>query len=103
LENTTPNAVDYWRLKIEELNVELSAASIKLAAHNEYFFSGQRKIVLKADAKEWFKIKQEYPDVIEVKDAGLTQLPAGSATVLGLWPMKKSSVSKTLKRLQVLT
>ncbi len=65
--------------------------------------SSFRKIVLKADAKEWNKIKEEYADrMVLVVDSGLTQIPSGSSTCIGLWPMHKSQASKTIKRLQAL-
>lgn len=40
--------------------------------------------------------------MVLVVDAGLTEIPSGSETVIGLWPMRKSQVPKTVKRLQVL-
>lgn len=60
-----------------------------------------RKIVLKADDKEWLKIK-ELPDHILVIDAGLTEVPAMSETCIGFVPMRKSSVPKVIKKLQLL-
>lgn len=60
-----------------------------------------RKIVLKADDKEWEKLKAE-EECFLVRDAGLTDIPSGSETVIGLWPMKKSQASKLVKRLQIL-
>jgi peptidyl-tRNA hydrolase len=61
-----------------------------------------RKVVLKADQKEFDKIKEEYSDAVVIKDAGFTEIPAGSETVICIWPMKKSNRSKTVKRLQAL-
>jgi peptidyl-tRNA hydrolase len=62
-----------------------------------------RKVVLKSDDKEWEKIKLEFEnDLILVIDAGLTQIPSGSETVIGLYPMYKSNVPKIIKRLQIL-
>jgi len=65
--------------------------------------SSFRKVVLKADDKEWIKLKSDLEkyDVIVV-DAGLTEIISGSETVIGLWPMYKSKVGKLVKRLQVL-
>lgn len=60
-----------------------------------------RKVVLRASDKEWEKLKTEL-ECFLVRDAGYTQVPAGSETVIGLWPQKKSQVSKSVKRLQVL-
>jgi peptidyl-tRNA hydrolase len=62
-----------------------------------------RKVVLKADDKEWDKIKAEFPNkFVLVVDAGLTEIAPMSETVIGLWPMKKSQVPKVIKKLQVL-
>ncbi len=63
-----------------------------------------RKVVLKADAKEFEKVKaEENLDVFVIKDAGLTVVEPGTETVLATWPIRKSEATKTiLKRLQVL-
>lgn len=69
----------------------------------EWMDSSFRKVVLKADDKEWQKLKGEFKDnMVLIVDAGLTEIPSGSETVIGLWPMKKSLVPKIVKRLQVL-
>lgn len=68
----------------------------------EWLNSSFRKVVLKADDKEWAKIKTENLNHVLVVDAGLTEIPSGSETVIGLWPMYKSQVPKVIKRLQVL-
>ena len=62
----------------------------------------RRKVVLQADNKEWEKIKQEYPDCQIIIDAGYTCLEPNTPTVIGIWPMRKSQRSKTLKRLRTL-
>lgn len=64
-----------------------------------------RKVVLRADTKEFHKVRGSFVNGVNgvvVVDAGLTEIAAGSETVIGLWPMKKSEVSKIVKRLQVL-
>jgi peptidyl-tRNA hydrolase, PTH2 family len=61
-----------------------------------------RKVVLQADEKEWVRIKEECPENVIVRDAGLTELEPGTETVIGIWPIRKSQRPKTLKRLQVL-
>jgi len=70
----------------------------------EWLNSSFRKVVLKADDKEWAKLKEEFKDqyMVLVVDAGLTEIAAGSETVIGLWPMRKSQRPKTVTRLQVL-
>lgn len=66
--------------------------------------SSFRKVVLRADDKEWAKIRLEIPthNMVVVVDAGLTEIPAGSETVIGLWPMLKSERPAIIKKLQVL-
>jgi peptidyl-tRNA hydrolase, PTH2 family len=76
--------------------------SRKISIMGEWLNSSIRKIVLKADDKEWAKIKSEFPDCILIIDAGLTEIPSGSETVICLWPQYRSKSSKTIKRLQVL-
>jgi len=75
----------------------------KISLFRNWLKSSFRKVVLKADDKEWIKLKEamEEHDVIVV-DAGLTEIAANSETVIGLWPMHKSKVGKLVKRLQVL-
>jgi peptidyl-tRNA hydrolase len=62
-----------------------------------------RKVTVKADDKEWEKVKA-CPDIrySVVRDAGFTEVAAGSETVIGVWPMYKSKAPKIIKRLQVL-
>ena len=60
-----------------------------------------RKIVLRASDKEWEKLKRQL-ECFLVADAGLTEVEAGSETVIALWPMLKSSAPPLVKRLQTL-
>jgi len=65
--------------------------------------SGITKICLVADDKEWEKLKLEQShQMVLVQDAGKTEIPPNSETVIGLHPMLKSQRTKTLKRLQLL-
>jgi peptidyl-tRNA hydrolase len=75
----------------------------KLSIFGEWMENSFRKVVLRADDKEWAKIKQDYGQhMVMVVDAGLTEIPSGSETVIGLWPMRKSQRPKTVQHLQVL-
>lgn len=74
----------------------------KMDIFRSWLCSSFRKVVLKADDKEWEKIKTEMKDFVLVVDAGLTEIPSGSETVIGLWTMYKSDCPKLIKRLQVL-
>jgi peptidyl-tRNA hydrolase len=60
-----------------------------------------RKVVLRASDKEWDKIKAEL-SCFGVRDAGFTEVAAGSETVIGIWPMRKSAAPKIIKKLQAL-
>jgi len=70
----------------------------------EWMNSSFRKVVLRASDKEWEKLKEEEKNnnMVMVVDAGLTEIAAGSETVIGLWPIRKSQRTKTVQRLQVL-
>ena len=75
----------------------------KYALFAEWLKTSFRKIVLGADEKEWAKVKacSEITYVI-VRDAGLTEVEAGSETVIGVFPLRKSKAPKVIKRLQAL-
>lgn len=75
-----------------------------LALFDNWLNSSFRKVVLRADDKEFNKLKSELPDdnMVVVVDAGLTEIAAGSETVIGLFPIYKSQSPKCIKRLQVL-
>lgn len=63
----------------------------------------RRKVVLKADDKEWKKLKEEFKNsMVLIVDAGLTEIVSGSETCIGIFPIKKSEAPKCIKRLQTL-
>ena len=80
---------------------EYAALSRKLSIMGEWLNSSFRKVVLRASDKEWEKLKL-IPNHVLVVDAGLTEIAAGSETVIGVWPMRKSARPKILTKLQVL-
>jgi PTH2 family peptidyl-tRNA hydrolase len=71
---------------------------------DKWLNSSYRKVILKADEKEWRKIKESFPTYTRsvVVDAGLTELEPNTETVIGLMPMRKSNAPKLIKRLQLL-
>lgn len=81
----------------------LSSAEARLHCDdfNHWRDESFRKIALKASDKDWKKLKTEL-DCLVVRDAGLTQVAAGSETVIALFPMRKSSAPKVIKRLRLL-
>ena len=86
-----------------QLKAEYAKLAKPLSIMGEWLSSSYRKVVLRASDKEWAKLKEEFKDSMAmVVDAGLTEIAAGSETVIALWPMRKSQRSKTILRLQVL-
>ncbi len=109
------NELDFRLKELEDLkamfgsrtdaeSVEYLASLPQYEIFNHWLNSSFRKVVLKADDKEWDKLKLDLEEGIDVivVDAGLTEIASGSETVIGLWPMRKSKVGKLVKRLQVL-
>lgn len=80
------------------------AMAPKISIFGEWVAAAIRKVVLEADEKEWAKLKAEIKDSEHAKvvDAGYTELEPGTETVIGLWPIRKSQASKTVRRLQAL-
>ena len=64
---------------------------------NDGFF---KKIVLKASQKELEKLEEK--GFLAIHDAGLTEIPENSLTVVALNPMPKSEAQAYVKRLQLL-
>jgi PTH2 family peptidyl-tRNA hydrolase len=65
--------------------------------------SSRCKIALAANTEQFNRIKTEYAGAcVVVRDAGRTEIPSGSETVIGLYPMKKSERNETLKGLKLL-
>jgi len=73
----------------------------KLQIMDDWLKSDYRKVILRADDKEWLRIR-ELPNRAIVVDSGFTELPANTETVIGFWPMYKSKVPRSIRRLQVL-
>lgn len=61
-----------------------------------------RKVVLKANDHQFERLKTECKNHIVVVDAGITEIAPGSETVLGIWPMHRSTCPKYLTKIQVL-
>ncbi len=96
--NAPPEATELAKLK--EAYIELSRP---LSIMGEWLNSSFRKVVLRSSDKEWAKLKEEFKSsMVLVVDAGLTEIAAGSETVIGLWPMRRSQRPKLVQRLQVL-
>lgn len=77
----------------------------RIKIFKEWLDGSFRKVVLKADDKEWRKVQEAFVEGVmrvTVVDAGLTELNPNTETVMGIWPMRKSEVPKVIKKLQVL-
>lgn len=83
-----------------EVPEEQVAASLDL--FEDWLDTSFRKVTLRANDHQFERMKKEIPNHIVVVDAGLTEIAAGSETVLGLWPMHRSMCPKYLTKLQVL-
>jgi PTH2 family peptidyl-tRNA hydrolase len=89
--------------QMEKLQIAYAKMAMPISIMGEWLSSAYRKVVLRASDKEWAKLKEEFKNsMVMVVDAGLTEIAAGSETVIGLWPMRRSQRSKTVQRLQVL-
>lgn len=101
------HAVGMLYLKRDKLITSAdSLLSHRLDIWKEWQNDSFRKVTLTANDSKWNKLKALLPDLgIEhamVIDAGLTEIPRGSETVIGVWPMRKSNRPPLLRKLQVL-
>lgn len=60
------------------------------------------KVVLRASDAEFVKVQLEHGEFFLVVDNGHTEVAPRTETVIGLWPMRKSSRGRTLRRLRLL-
>lgn len=67
----------------------------------EWLNSSVRKVVLKADEKEWLKLKTLLHYILII-DAGFTELDPNTETVIEFWPMYKDQAPQIISRLQLL-
>jgi len=77
------------------------------ADQKEWFREGQKKVALKApDEQTLYKLKAQ-AELIGVPcsliiDAGMTEIPAGSVTALGIGPAKRETMDKITAELKLL-
>ncbi|SRR5258708_31004867 len=89
---------------IAEITNDITLLTNKHEIFNQWLDGSFRKVVLSADDKEWENIKEHFEigEIVVVVDAVLTQLKPMTETVIGVWPLHKSTQPKVLKKLQVL-
>jgi len=68
-------------------------------AFQSWYEEGQRKVVLKAPLKEMFEIKAQVERgsdmfCVLIKDAGLTEVPPGTITCLGIGPGPEEEIDR---------
>lgn len=73
----------------------------------EWYEEGQKKVVVKApDLKALYELKAQAEDLGMVtsliQDAGLTEIPAGTTTVLGIGPARDRDVDRVTGHLSLL-
>jgi PTH2 family peptidyl-tRNA hydrolase len=73
----------------------------------EWYEEGQRKVVLKVpDLKTLYELKTQAEDdglvTSLISDAGLTEIPAGTVTVLGIGPAREKEVDRVTGDLSLL-
>jgi peptidyl-tRNA hydrolase, PTH2 family len=74
---------------------------------NSWFAAGQAKVVVKVkNAEELIKVRNRaeelYLPVVQVRDSGLTQIPAGTITCIGIGPAPSELVDKVTLELKLL-
>ena len=84
----------------------MKAKSTKTKIFNDWFSEGQRKIVLKVgDLKELEDIEKKAKSkglmTEKIMDAGLTEVPPGTITCLGIGPARAEDVDKVTGHLKL--
>ena len=74
---------------------------------NSWFAAGQAKVVVKVKSvEELMKVRNRaeelYLPVVQVQDSGLTQIPAGTITCIGIGPAPSELVDKVTLELKLL-
>lgn len=67
-----------------------------MVATREWLASDYRKVVLGASDQEFDEVRL-IQDITVITDLGFTQVPAGTQTCIGLWPMRKSEAPPAIK------
>ncbi len=77
---------------------------ISIRVYEDWIAHGETKVVLKADEETMLHLLAKYPDdCVTVRDAGKTQIPANSLTVLAFYPLAEPHVPSELKSLKLMS
>lgn len=99
------------KLAVQAAHASVSAALIaktkKKEWFNEWFESGQKKVVLKVEDLKSLKELKKKADSLGIpneliKDAGLTEIMPGTITCLGLGPAPEEKIDKVVGSLPLL-
>ena len=107
---------DDLKLSKGKLSVQVAHAAVSCAIKSEknkskyfseWFSEGQKKVVLKTtDLESLIKIFNEAKSVglitELIKDAGLTEVPPGTITVLGIGPAPENEIDEVVGKLKLL-
>lgn len=91
----------YWRNQNLNDRAVSSEDLDRIEAMERWLDSSYAKIVKRADEIDFPKVKKMFPEFV-ITDLGRTEIPAGTETVIGLFPMLKSRTPKLIKRLRLL-
>lgn len=99
------------KLATQVAHASVSAALKVMREEREWFESwlstGQKKVVVKVDSEK--ELLEKYREALEkglptvlIRDAGLTQLPPGVATTVGIGPAPEELIDSITKSLKLL-
>ena len=86
-------------ITVDFLNEHASKTLEEKEIFNKWYHSNMKKVTLKANQLEMESFVQQ--GFYFIKDNGLTEIPKGSLTVVGLPPMNKQDAQRYVKKLSL--
>lgn len=75
----------------------------KNATYKSWVKAAEAKVVLKCSEKEILQIREKYKNItVEIRDAGKTQIPENSLTVVGFIPLEHTDVPDEVVEMKLL-
>jgi len=112
MKNNENELVEYFIVNSEvqmspgKLSVQVAHVATKIAigypdsnVFYSWYYKDQKKIILKGKEKDLLKLIDQGFEYI--RDNGLTEIPNGTLTVVGLPPMTRKEAKQYIKRLQL--